>query len=81
MNYPPFLCISPTDRCPIAEYGKAIPLDTLLEVVMTTTAVRPVSIKIDDDTKFPLKRLANARHPSQSNSHAHVQRSIRLMNR
>jgi len=29
---------------------------------MTAAAVRPVSIKIDEDTKARLKRLANARH-------------------
>ena len=29
---------------------------------MTTAAVRPVSIKIDEDTKARLKRLADARH-------------------
>lgn len=29
---------------------------------MTATAIRPVSIKIDDDTKARVKRLADARH-------------------
>lgn len=29
---------------------------------MTTAAVRPVAIKIDEDTKARLKRLADARH-------------------
>ncbi len=29
---------------------------------MTATAIRPVAIKIDDDTKARLKRLAEARH-------------------
>jgi predicted transcriptional regulator len=29
---------------------------------MTTTAIRPVAIKIDDDTKARVKRLAEARH-------------------
>jgi len=29
---------------------------------MTTAAVRPVAIKIDEDTKARIKRLADARH-------------------
>jgi predicted transcriptional regulator len=29
---------------------------------MTITAIRPVAIKIDDDTKARVKRLAEARH-------------------
>ena len=29
---------------------------------MTAAAVRPVAIKIDDDTKARVKRLADARH-------------------
>lgn len=29
---------------------------------MTAAAVRPVSIKIDEDTKARMKRLADARH-------------------
>lgn len=29
---------------------------------MTTTAIRPVAIKIDEDTKARVKRLADARH-------------------
>lgn len=29
---------------------------------MTTAAIRPVAIKIDDDTKARIKRLADARH-------------------
>ena len=29
---------------------------------MTATAIRPVAIKIDDNTKARLKRLADARH-------------------
>ncbi len=29
---------------------------------MTATAIRPVAIKIDDDTRARLKRLADARH-------------------
>ena len=29
---------------------------------MTAVAIRPVAIKIDDDTKARLKRLADARH-------------------
>lgn len=32
-----------------------------LETVMTVAAVRPVTIKIDDDTKARVKRLADAR--------------------
>ena len=35
-----------------------------MEVVMTATTVRPVAIKIDDDIKFRVKRLADARHRS-----------------
>jgi predicted transcriptional regulator len=33
-----------------------------MEDAMTAAAVRPVSIKIDEDTKARLKRLADARH-------------------
>ncbi|MBK7509787.1 MAG: CopG family ribbon-helix-helix protein [Comamonadaceae bacterium] len=33
-----------------------------MEDAMTAAAVRPVAIKIDDDTKARVKRLADARH-------------------
>jgi predicted transcriptional regulator len=33
-----------------------------MKTAMTATASRPVSIKIDDDTKARVKRLADARH-------------------
>jgi predicted transcriptional regulator len=35
-----------------------------MEVAMSAAAVRPVSIKIDQDTKARVKRLADARHRS-----------------
>jgi hypothetical protein len=38
------------------------PLDTFTEVPMTATVIHPVAIKIDDDTKARVKRLAHARH-------------------
>jgi len=44
------------------KYGKVIPYDTLMEAAMAAAAVRPVAIKIDEDTKARLKRLADARH-------------------
>ena len=58
------LCISAIRLFRTTEYGKVIPLDTLMEVVMAATTVRPVAIKIDDDIKFRVKRLADARHRS-----------------
>lgn len=42
-------------------YGKVLPHNTELEVAMTATAVRPVAIKIDEDIKARVKRLAEAR--------------------
>jgi len=33
-----------------------------MEAAMTAAAVRPVAIKIDEDTKARVKRLAEARH-------------------
>jgi len=33
-----------------------------MEAAMTTAVVRPVAIKIDEDTKARVKRLADARH-------------------
>lgn len=33
-----------------------------MDPAMTTSAVRPVAIKIDEETKARLKRLAEARH-------------------
>ena len=43
-------------------YGKVIPLHTELEMVMVAVAPRAVSIKIDEDTRERVKRLAEARH-------------------
>ena len=40
---------------------KVIPVDTFLEVVMTSTAARPVTIKIDEDIKARVKSLADVR--------------------
>lgn len=41
-------------------YSNVIPLDTLLKAAMT--AASPVSIKIDEDIKARVKRLADVRH-------------------
>lgn len=39
-----------------------IPIYTKLESIMTTAATRPIAIKIDQDTRDRVKRLAEARH-------------------
>ena len=40
---------------------KVIPRNTCEEVAMASPAIRPVAIKLDDDTKARVKRLAEAR--------------------
>ena len=43
-------------------YDKVIPVHAKLESAMTAAATRPVAIKIDQDTRDRVKRLAEARH-------------------
>lgn len=42
-------------------YHWVLPINTKLEDVMAGAAARPVAIKIDEDTKARIKRLAEAR--------------------
>lgn len=42
-------------------YCEVLPIDTESEAVMAVAAARPVAIKIDEDTKARVKRLADAR--------------------
>lgn len=46
------------------QYVKVILSDTLTEIAMTDAALRPVSIKLDEDTRARVKRLAAARQRS-----------------
>ena len=41
-------------------HREALPIDTQLEAVMAVAAVRPVAIKIDENTKARIRRLADA---------------------
>lgn len=43
------------------EYNKVVPSNTSLEMTLATTGVRPVAIKISEDIKARVKRLAEAR--------------------
>jgi predicted transcriptional regulator len=45
-------------------YRKVLPIDTESEAVMAVAAARPVAIKIDEDTKARVKRLADSRQRS-----------------
>lgn len=42
-------------------HSKVVPVNACLEIVMVTSAVRPVAINIDEDIKARVKRLADAR--------------------
>ena len=44
------------------QYDKVIPVYTQSDNTMTATTTRPVAIKIDQDTRDRVKRLADARH-------------------
>jgi len=47
--------------CAIDSGRQVLPVNTKSEAVMAVSAARPVAIKIDEDTKSRIKRLADAR--------------------
>ena len=50
----------PTLRWTIEWYREVLPIDTKFEAAMAVAAARPVAIKIDENTKARIRRLADS---------------------